>query len=84
MLVVVILVYAMQHKKIHGCDKMKCSICKEEIEKKYHNGEVYWDSGHNAQPVTNGRCCDKCNSNIVIPVRIQGYRITSLNRKEEN
>ena len=63
---------------------MKCSICKEEIEKKYHNGEVYWDSGHNAQPVTNGRCCDKCNSNIVIPVRIQGYRITSLNRKEEN
>ena len=37
---------------------MKCSICNYEIEKKYMinmDGEevMYWDNGHNAQPITN-------------------------------
>ena len=49
---------------------MKCSICEEEIEKKYHNGKMYWDSGHNAQPVNDGRCCDVCNATVVIPARM--------------
>ena len=35
----------MRQVQIHGCDIMKCSICKKEIEKKYHNGKMYWDSG---------------------------------------
>ncbi len=40
---------------------MKCSICKEKI-KGY---------GHNAQPINNGKCCDKCNVKKVIPERIK-------------
>lgn len=40
---------------------MKCSICKDEI--KGH--------GNNAQPINNGKCCDKCNITKVIPERIK-------------
>ena len=39
---------------------MKCSICSEEI--KGH--------GNNAEPINDGRCCDKCNMDKVIPARI--------------
>lgn len=46
-----------------------CSIC----------GKKYEGYGNNAQPVNDGRCCDKCNSTIVVPRRIQDVR----NRKEE-
>jgi hypothetical protein len=45
---------------------MKCSICKKEIEIK-----PYWSEGNNAQPINNGRCCDDCNMNVVIPARLQ-------------
>lgn len=38
-----------------------CSIC----------GQKYEGYGNNAQPVNNGRCCDQCNTLIVIPRRIQ-------------
>ena len=41
--------------------KEECCICKKLI-KGY---------GHNANPVVNGRCCDKCNLDIVIPIRIK-------------
>ena len=51
-------------------ENLKCCICHGEIEKKVHNGEVYWETGHNAEPIQEGRCCDKCNDSIVIPVRI--------------
>ena len=54
---------------------MKCSICKKEIEKKYMTnleGEevMYWDEGNNAQPISDGRCCDACDCLIVIPARM--------------
>ena len=51
-----------------------CCFCKKELEKKYHNGELYWDSGNNAEPLKKGRCCDKCNMEIVLPTRIMGLR----------
>lgn len=38
----------------------KCSIC----------GKNYEGYGNNAQPVNDGRCCDKCNLETVIPRRI--------------
>lgn len=38
-----------------------CSIC----------GKSYEGYGNNAQPVNSGRCCDVCNSEIVIPRRLQ-------------
>ena len=47
--------------------EMKCSICNNEIET---NPLTNWDQGHNAEPVNEGRCCDFCNSSVVIPTRI--------------
>ncbi len=50
---------------------MKCSICKGKIdEHKTLEGEVYWTHGHNAEPVNEGRCCTKCNNNVVLPERM--------------
>ena len=43
--------------------KFICCLCGKEF-----NG---W--GNNAAPVANGECCDECNSNIVIPARIEEY-----------
>ena len=53
---------------------MKCSICSKQI-KSDSNG---WDKGHNAQPINDGRCCTKCNNEIVIP-----YRISLMMRKHK-
>jgi len=39
---------------------MKCTICKETIT----------GYGNNAQPINDGRCCDKCNDSHVVPLRI--------------
>lgn len=38
-----------------------CSIC--------HG--PYLDYGNNAKPINEGRCCDKCNKEIVTPTRIR-------------
>lgn len=57
-----------------------CCMCYKPIDAHTHNGEVYWTSGHNAQPlvaankthpsmVEHGRCCDSCNG-IVVQVRM--------------
>jgi len=48
-----------------------CVICGKKIKpQKTDNGETYWDNGHNALPVKEGRCCDKCNQEKVIPARL--------------
>ena len=50
---------------------MQCCICTSEIDKQYTpQGECYWDQGHNAMPIANGRCCTRCNDNEVIPMRM--------------
>lgn len=38
----------------------KCIICDNQFE----------GHGHNAEPVRSGICCDTCNYEIVIPVRL--------------
>lgn len=43
----------------------KCSIC----------GQNYEGYGNNAQPVNDGRYCDKCNATIVVPRRMQDHII---------
>ena len=49
---------------------MNCIICKDEILPQPVSG---WDKGHNPYPVKDkGRCCDDCNSTIVVPVRFSG------------
>ena len=45
---------------------MKCSICTSEIDVQA-NG---YEGGHNAFPISNGRCCKKCNDTEVIPMRM--------------
>ena len=45
---------------------MKCSICTNEIDVQA-NG---YEGGHNAFPISNGRCCTKCNDTEVIPMRM--------------
>ena len=44
-------------------DKTKpiCSICHGLLDSKW---------GNNAEPVNDGRCCDKCDTQFVIPIRI--------------
>lgn len=51
---------------------MKCSICNGLILPNALNG---WDKGSNAEPVMEGRCCDICNQNIVIPRRIENTMV---------
>tara|TARA_R100000081_G_C4636973_1_gene75930 strand:- start:210 stop:407 length:198 start_codon:yes stop_codon:yes gene_type:complete len=57
--------------KVTNINEVKCSICSSYIEPlKDENGEVVWEHGNNAQPINDGRCCDKCNWEVVIPARI--------------
>ena len=52
---------------------MKCSICKKEIDKQINpkTGKVFWDSGYNAAPINDCRCCSDCNDFVVIPARLK-------------
>lgn len=43
----------------------KCVICKREIV----------GYGNNAEPVRKGRCCDHCNSTVILPMRFEIMRI---------
>lgn len=42
-------------------NKLPCIFC----------GRDYTSFGHNAAPVTSGRCCDECNATKVIPARLK-------------
>lgn len=48
-------------------NKMNCCICGKEFE----------GFGHNAEPVRIGRCCDHCNYNTVLQVRITKLGMTA-------
>ena len=43
---------------------LKCVICDNPID--VHKT---WTKGHNALPITEGRCCTNCNENKVLPAR---------------
>ncbi len=51
-------------------DKKICVICEEE----------FTEFGNNARPVAAGRCCDRCNEDVVVPARIGA--ILGDNKKE--
>ena len=59
---------------------MNCSICHGPINehKNEATGEAYWTTGHNAQPVNDGRCCTSCNVSVVIPARINRISANAL------
>ena len=44
---------------------MKCILCGKKIEV-----VGTWRCGNNAQPLSDGRCCNSCNSTKVIPARL--------------
>lgn len=48
---------------LHTCKAKtpKCSIC----------GDLLYDYGNNSEPYCKGRCCNKCNEEVVIPERIK-------------
>ena len=48
-----------------------CEICQSTIGVNSYG----WANGHNAYPITEGRCCSPCNTEIVIPARLlnSGY-----------
>jgi len=50
-----------------------CSICEDKVDLHLHpiTGEIYWNQGHNAEPINDGRACDTCNDLVVIPARIK-------------
>jgi len=39
-----------------------------------------WDGGHNAYPVAEGRCCQPCNRDMVVPERLlrAGYPLNQF------
>ena len=48
-----------------------CVICGSKIPPHMTDeGVVYWEGGHNAEPVNQGRCCTNCNDTVVIPARL--------------
>ena len=46
-------------------ESKKCSICK------YNDIGAY---GNNAEPINDGRCCDWCNNEFVIPKRLENMK----------
>ena len=52
-------------------DTRICSICDGPIEpQRKPDGEIYWEHGHNAWPINDGRCCTSCNDTVVVTRRI--------------
>ena len=54
----------------------KCCICKEPLDVaiKSKTGEILWDKGNNAEPIMSGRCCDSCDREVVLLVRLESLR----------
>ena len=54
-----------------------CVICNEPIVKELlgidldTGKKVYWEHGHNAEPLQKGNCCKICNETEVIPARLK-------------
>ena len=58
--------------RILKIETQACDICGEPIDIHYmEDGTPYWANGHNAEPIVVGRCCDKCQNEVVLPERIR-------------
>ena len=67
------MMFQISYMQRKGKNKMKCCFCKKDAGK----------YGNNALPIMDGRCCDKCNANVVIPIRILRMRGNIINPKGE-
>ena len=52
--------------------QMECVICGGLIDIHPLSG---WAGGYNADPVREGRCCEYCDDNIVLPMRMRRAKI---------
>lgn len=59
------IIYEIKEVDYKPIETNKCVIC----------GKEYTGYGNNAEPVSKGRCCDKCNEEQVIPARLFGLSI---------
>ncbi len=51
-------------------EQSACCICGLPIDiQRTPEGVEYWQGGHNAEPVSSGRCCTHCNDTRVVPAR---------------
>lgn len=60
--------------KVEKEDVKICSICSRRF--------TEW--GNNAEPVNSGICCDRCNSNVVIPTRFSFAFPNKKNKEGED
>jgi len=53
--------------------KEKCCICRGDIEPVPANAPAscQWWKGNSADPFMDGRCCDECNMQFVVPARLK-------------
>tara|TARA_R100001443_G_scaffold7067_1_gene16220 strand:+ start:2136 stop:2339 length:204 start_codon:yes stop_codon:yes gene_type:complete len=59
-------------KDITQLEDVRCCICSKYIEPlRNAKGEIVWEYGHNADPVKEGRCCEQCNFEAVLPARME-------------
>ena len=77
-------------KKENPCSKV-CCICNGLIKPLMSHDvppKIIWDKGHNAEPIKDGQCCDKCNFEKVIPERLnflyENEKIKKLTYDEKN
>ena len=55
-----------------------CSLCDADIIAEARAKANPWEGGHNPEPLSNGRCCDVCNDEKVIPARINELMANGL------
>ena len=78
-----------QEPQIDESRLIKCEICFETIAPTHFSGKGFggittWYEGCNADPVIpEGRCCDRCDKTVVIPIRILLYQVTNLDDEAE-
>jgi len=65
----------MQAKPINDPSNiLNCVLCDDEVSE---------SMSHNARPVKDGRCCNLCNMEVVIPARF-GIKVIQIKTDEKN
>ena len=54
---------------------MECCLCHNQIDIQIFPNGKSWESGNNAQPVMDGRCCTRCTEEMVINERYKAWDI---------
>ncbi len=56
----------------------KCSICHGDIKPQRDEltQKIIWEHGHNAWPLSEGRCCDECQNDVLLA------RLRSMQNRE--